>query len=73
MAGTPLKGLNYLKGRDDHVALPDEDYPEWLWRCLDVKKAKDGKDDEGAGDEFCMCYYFFPFLPLLHPHPSLNN
>jgi len=48
-----LKGLNYLKGRDDPVALPDEEYPEWLWHCLDVKKK--GGDEEGAvGDLFCM-------------------
>ncbi|KAH8784731.1 mitochondrial ribosomal protein subunit L37 [Hyaloscypha finlandica] len=50
-AGTRLKGLNYLKGRDDPVALEDEEYPEWLWRCLDVKKK--GGDEEGAvGDLF---------------------
>jgi len=33
-----MVGLNYLKGRDDPVALKEEEYPEWLWRCLDVKK-----------------------------------
>ena len=56
-AGTKLKGLNYLKGRDDPVALPEEDYPEWLWRCLDVKKS----DEEGAGeigDEFGILIQF---------------
>lgn len=52
-AGTILKGLNYLKGRDDPTALAEEEYPEWLWKCLDVdKKGKDG--DELEGDEFCM-------------------
>ncbi|OBT58194.1 hypothetical protein VE04_02013 [Pseudogymnoascus sp. 24MN13] len=50
-AGTILKGLNYLKGRDDPTALAEEEYPEWLWKCLDVdKKGKDG--DELEGDEF---------------------
>jgi len=49
-----LKGINYIKGKDDPLALPEEDYPEWLWRCLDAdKKGKDG--DEIEGDEFCMC------------------
>ncbi|KFX97405.1 hypothetical protein O988_04880 [Pseudogymnoascus sp. VKM F-3808] len=50
-AGTVLKGLNYLKGRDDPVALAEEEYPEWLWKCLEVdKKGKAG--DELEGDEF---------------------
>jgi large subunit ribosomal protein L54 len=42
-----------MKGRDDPVALPEEEYPEWLWTCLDVKK-KDGDADESVGDQFCM-------------------
>ncbi|KAG4412124.1 hypothetical protein IFR04_014745 [Cadophora malorum] len=50
-AGTPLKGLNYLKGRDDPVALAEEEYPEWLWTCLD-KKEVEGEDGGAAGDEF---------------------
>ena len=51
--GSFLKGLNYLKGRDDPIALPEEEYPEWLWHCLDVKAKDDGDDGEAAGDEFC--------------------
>lgn len=52
-AGTPLNGLNYIKGKTDPVALADEEYPEWLWDCLEVqKKDSDAADDE-AGDEFC--------------------
>jgi large subunit ribosomal protein L54 len=51
--GTVLNGLNYTKGKTDPVALKDEDYPEWLWSCLDVmKKSSDGSDD-AAADEFC--------------------
>ncbi|KAL2070967.1 hypothetical protein VTL71DRAFT_13993 [Oculimacula yallundae] len=49
-AGTPLKGLNYMKGRDDPVALAEEEYPDWLWRCLD-KKVDEVEGGEG-GDEF---------------------
>jgi large subunit ribosomal protein L54 len=41
-----------MKDRDDPVALEEHEYPEWLWRCLDVKKDSDALD-EGAGDEFC--------------------
>lgn len=58
-----MKGLNYLKGRDDPVALEDEEYPEWLWRCLDVKKK--GGDEEGSvGDLFCMFSLLSLFFDL---------
>ncbi|XMA17544.1 hypothetical protein WAI453_010335 [Rhynchosporium graminicola] len=50
-AGTPLRGLNYMKGRDDPIALAEDEYPEWLWRCLD-KKVEEGEGGEGTGDEF---------------------
>ncbi|KAK0103240.1 hypothetical protein ONS95_005274 [Cadophora gregata] len=50
-AGTPLKGINYLKGRDDPVALAEEEYPEWLWTCLD-KKVIEGDEGGAVGDEF---------------------
>ncbi|KAI1176894.1 putative NADH-ubiquinone oxidoreductase 12 kDa subunit, mitochondrial [Nemania sp. FL0916] len=50
--GTPLAGLNYFKNQNDPVALPDNEYPEWLWRCLDGNnKAEEGPADD-AGDEF---------------------
>lgn len=52
-AGVPLKGLNYLKGRDDPVALKEEEYPEWLWKCLEKEEQDDGGDGIGGGDEFC--------------------
>ncbi|RQM05081.1 hypothetical protein DH86_00003659 [Scytalidium sp. 3C] len=40
-AGTVLKGLNFLKGRDDPVALADEEYPPWLWTCLESSKKEE--------------------------------
>lgn len=43
-AGTPLKGLNYLKNQTDPVAMEDHEYPAWLWEVLSEKKV-------GAGDE----------------------
>ncbi|KAL7815311.1 mitochondrial ribosomal protein L37 domain-containing protein [Trichoderma aethiopicum] len=49
--GTVLTGLNYIKGGQDPVALKDEEYPEWLWSCLDVMKKADAADDN-LGDEF---------------------
>ena len=51
-AGTVLNGLNYFKGKTDPVALPDEEYPEWLWDALTFK-AKAEEADANAGDEFC--------------------
>ncbi|PQE12502.1 ribosomal L37 protein [Rutstroemia sp. NJR-2017a BBW] len=48
--GTVLKGINYIKGHNDPVALKEEDYPEWLWHCLDVSKKT--AEEDAAGDEF---------------------
>jgi large subunit ribosomal protein L54 len=53
VAGTPLNGLNYIKGKTDPVALADEDYPEWLWDCLEVQKKDSDAAEDDAGDEFC--------------------
>ena len=44
---------NLYGGGQDPVALKDEDYPEWLWSCLDVMKKGADAADENAGDEFC--------------------
>jgi large subunit ribosomal protein L54 len=55
-----LNGLNYTKGGQDPVAMKDEDYPEWLWDCLDVMKKSSDTADDGAGDEFCM----LPCVPI---------
>ncbi|KAH7076448.1 mitochondrial ribosomal protein L37-domain-containing protein [Paraphoma chrysanthemicola] len=44
-AGTPLKGLNFEKNKQDPVALPDDEYPEWLWTILQRQE----KTSEGAG------------------------
>ncbi|KAG8358931.1 hypothetical protein FVEN_g3250 [Fusarium venenatum] len=50
--GTVLSGLNYTKTGQDPVAKHDDEYPEWLWRCLDVKKKDADAADADAGDEF---------------------
>ncbi|UNI21120.1 hypothetical protein JDV02_007137 [Purpureocillium takamizusanense] len=52
LEGTILSGLNYTKGGNDPVAMKDEDYPEWLWSCLDMAKKGTDVADEDAGDEF---------------------
>jgi large subunit ribosomal protein L54 len=67
-AGTPLNGLNYFKGKTDPVALPDEAYPAWLWKCLEVQKKATDTADADAGDEFCT----FKLSPLTYQcHTSL--
>ncbi|KAI6139043.1 mitochondrial ribosomal protein L37-domain-containing protein [Pisolithus tinctorius] len=37
-AGTVLTGLNYLKGQPPVLAMPDADYPSWLWDLTNPKK-----------------------------------
>ncbi|KIJ68907.1 hypothetical protein HYDPIDRAFT_172429 [Hydnomerulius pinastri MD-312] len=44
-AGTVLTGLNYLKGESPILALPDEEYPEWLWTLTKPKVL----EDDGPG------------------------
>jgi len=34
---TVINGVNYLKGQPPVVALPDEEYPEWLWSVLEPR------------------------------------
>ena len=46
-----ITGLQYLKDGTDPVAMKDEDYPPWLWDCLDVMKK--ASEEDGLDDEFC--------------------
>ncbi|WVQ83267.1 hypothetical protein IAT38_005406 [Cryptococcus sp. DSM 104549] len=43
--GTVLRGLSVLKDKPDPVALPDAQYPEWLWTLAtdDAPAAQGGK------------------------------
>ena len=66
--GTVFTGLNYVKAKSDPVALADKEYPEWLWKCLEVtvKRTEEGNADAEA--EFCT------FLrPLLLPQSATNE
>jgi hypothetical protein len=58
--------LNYFKGKQDPVALADEEYPQWLWQCLDFSAKKSSEGDDSAGDEFCNSA-LFSFLVSLSP------
>jgi large subunit ribosomal protein L54 len=53
-AGTVLKGLNFLKNKQDPVALEDHEYPPWLWNVLNARgdAAASGAGNE-EGDLFC--------------------
>ncbi|KAL8661065.1 MAG: hypothetical protein Q9202_005937 [Teloschistes flavicans] len=53
-AGAPLKGLNFVKGRDTPLAREDGEYPNWLWGLLEAGKfgkSKDGDDRVGGGGD----------------------
>lgn len=68
-AGTPLKGLNFLKDKPDPVALPDEEYPEWLWGILERQEKKG--ETGSAGDLFCMSLP--PFLTRTRTHTHTHT
>ncbi len=42
-AGQPLRGINYMKNQSDPLALPDAEYPAWLWTCLEPKDGAAGQ------------------------------
>jgi len=44
-AGTVLKGLNFMKNKQDPVAMEDHEYPAWLWDALAENRENSGKDD----------------------------
>lgn len=72
-AGTVLVGLNYFKGKQDPVALADEEYPDWLWRCLDLPDRAVNAEDAAAA-EFCKAPPVEALLPLhflIFLHPQL--
>jgi large subunit ribosomal protein L54 len=53
-----MKDLSVLKDKPDPVALPDEEYPEWLWTLTDEYVAKgratEGKVAEAGKEGFDM-------------------
>ncbi|KAF2739299.1 hypothetical protein EJ04DRAFT_540924 [Polyplosphaeria fusca] len=46
-AGTPLKGLNFIKNQADPVAMEDHEYPSWLWEILKSQEKKGEAAAEG--------------------------
>lgn len=49
-AGTVMQGLGVFKDKPDPVALPEDQYPPWLWTLLDAKA--DAKPADGAERDF---------------------
>lgn len=43
-----MTGLSVLKDQPDPVALPDDQYPDWLWTLLPDPKAAAGKGQESG-------------------------
>lgn len=58
LPGTQLTGLNILKGESDPIALPDDEYTDWLWTILDGPKSSERALQPrqvvkaGSGEEF---------------------
>jgi len=47
-----LKGLNFIKGKQDPVALEDSEYPAWLWTILNKKEDSEAASGVNEGDLF---------------------
>jgi large subunit ribosomal protein L54 len=47
-----MKDLSVLKDKPDPVALPDEEYPAWLWTLTDeyVAGSKSRQQPEGSAE-----------------------
>lgn len=46
-ANMVMPGLNWLKGQEPVMALPEDQYPDWLWTILEPRKFA----DEGPGSK----------------------
>ncbi|KAK0322820.1 hypothetical protein LTR82_006277 [Friedmanniomyces endolithicus] len=51
-AGTVLKGLNFMKNKQDPVAMEDHEYPDWLWNVLAEKENQAAGTGVSEGDLF---------------------
>ncbi|EJD44138.1 hypothetical protein AURDEDRAFT_166854 [Auricularia subglabra TFB-10046 SS5] len=52
-ANTVMAGLNYLKDQPPVLALPDEEYPDWLWTITSPKPIPDDGPG-GKGEKMRM-------------------
>ncbi|KAK1064609.1 hypothetical protein LTR74_008611 [Friedmanniomyces endolithicus] len=51
-AGTVLKGLNFMKNKQDPIAMEDHEYPDWLWNVLAEKESQAAGTGVNEGDLF---------------------
>lgn len=68
-AGTPLRGLGFIKGKEAPIAKEDSEYPEWLWGLLDKDKWKEEQSDKGDADMFCK-YFGWHAITNSVPFPA---
>ena len=64
-AGTLLKGLGYIKGKEAPIAKEDHEYPDWLWGLLDNQKDS-GKEGPEEGDLYGMSLLFAARFSTVH-------
>ena len=64
-AGTVLKGLGYIKGKEAPIAREDHEYPDWLWGLLDNQK-KSEKEGAQEGDIYGSSLLFALMLRHLY-------
>ena len=69
-AGTVMKGLNFMKTKQDPVALEDEEYPAWLWGVLEEVGGK-GRDGEGVEEGDLFGALITSSLLLEAPHNAI--
>jgi large subunit ribosomal protein L54 len=46
--GSPIKNIVVHAGRPDPIALPDDQYPEWMWQIVRVDAASESSPDESV-------------------------
>ena len=68
-----MAGLNYIKGGNDPVALADEEYPDWLWTCLDTNRDLSEGSSMEVGDEYCKLSLPAEFHERHHERYMLNS
>lgn len=57
-AGTPFKGLGFLKNKDPPVAMEDHEYPDWLWSLLSDANKGSGDSTGPENDLYGMLHVY---------------
>ena len=70
-AGSPLRGLGYVKGQETPLAREDEEYPSWLWGLLSADKEESGASGQ-MGDAFGE-YVVHPLYRMAPEQEGING